>query len=638
MNNTNLESALKSLTAISIAIIAMTSSLVQAAVPVQFPLNKDARVVDRGLAPQDEVRTVTLSLAVKDLAAMEAYAASTVDPASPNYQQFLTPAQVGARFGQDATAVAQVVNFLRAQGLTVTKVYQNKLLITARGTNAQLAAVFGSPIHTFAALGRTYEAPLGKAGVPAQLAGVVRGVHGLNTRPLARSNARRQPKAGVALGESRVVPERIPTPNAAATGTPGDYTTLDLANQYNITPLYKAGITGAGRTVGIATLAGYRQSDAYAYWDALGLKVGRQRITDVLVDGGPDADAGPDSEASGETIMDVEQAGGVAPGADVRVYLAPNTDAGFLDMFAQAADENIVDALSVSWGSPELANEPAALDALHAVFLQAAIQGIPVIASSGDAGAYDLNDSRVFPYPDCTTALSVDSPASDPLVLAAGGTTLPHTRQRTHGSTTVSQERAWAWDYLRDYAVKYYGQAFYYANLFPVGGGGGVSSGWSRPSYQAGLAGVANTAPAQALICKAALLGLPGTGYQLAGTLPANYAGRNLPDVSLNADPYTGYLVYQGGWQSGNGGTSVVSPQLSGILTLISGGRNKRIGLAQASLYAAFKAKGYGPGSPFRAITAGTNLFYASKANYNPATGLGSLDVANLARTLGVQF
>jgi kumamolisin len=629
---------LKALTAISIAIGVLASSLAQAATTsTQMHAVKDSSTVDLGLAPQGEVRAVTLSLTAKNLAALEAYVASTVDPTSANYRKFLTPAQVGAQFGADAATVAQVVNFLKASGLTVTKVYQNNLLISAKGTNAQLAAVFGSPIHTFQQLGQTYEAPLSTAAVPAQIAGVVKGVHGLSGRPLMKSNALRQVNAGAAAGESRTTPSKIPTPAAAATAVPGEYTTADLANQYNITPLYKAGITGAGKTIGIATLAAYRQSDAFAYWNSLGLKTDPNRITDVLVDGGASDGYGVGTGGAGETTLDVQQSGGVAPGANMRVYIAPNNDVGFLDVFAQPIDENVVDTLSISWGSPEIANDPAAMAALHMVFLQAAAQGIPVIAAAGDAGAYDIN--RSYTYPDCTTQLTVDFPAADPLVLAAGGTTLPHTQVHKYGNITVPQERAWAWDYLRDYFVKNYGQAYYYTNLFPVGGGGGVSVNFARPSYQANLSGVANSAAGQSLYCKAAFLGLPGnTTYDLAD-LPANVAGRNLPDVSLNADPYSGYSVYQdGSWGSGSGGTSFVSPQLNGIFTLISAGKNGRVGLLQPQLYSAFKAKGYGAGSPFRAITAGTDFYYPSKASYNPATGLGALDVANLARTLGVSF
>ena len=636
-----MESALKALTAISVAIGMLAASLVQAATPTQFHVDSDPRIVDLGLAPQGEVRTVTLSLAAKNLAEMEAYAASTADPASPNYRRFLTPAQIGARFGQDATSIAQVVNFLKAQGLTVSKVYQNNLLITARGTNAQLAAVFGSPIHTFQGAGATYEAPLGGAGVPVQLTGLVRGVHGLSSRPVVHSNAIRLPQAGFASTDAQLAPSRVPTPGtaAAAIAAPGELTPYDLAKLYNITPLYKAGITGAGKTIGIATLAGYKQSDAYTYWNTLGLAVDPHRITDVPVDGGPSPGREAGSPDAFETTLDVQQAGGVAPGANMRVYIGASTEAGFIDTLAQPIDENVVDTLSFSWGGAEAFSGADIFDALHLVFLQAAMQGIPVIVASGDSGAYEINNPRnIFRYPSCTTVLSVSYPAADPLVLAAGGITLPFTLQLPGGTISVPQERAWGGDYARDYALKNGGQAFYYQNLFPQGSGGGVSFQQPRPAYQAGLAGIANTAAGQTLLCKASVINEPGTNYLPLGTIPANVAGRNLPDVSLNADPSSGYLAYIGGWYANGGGTSFVAPQLNGIFTLIAAGRQSRLGFLQPQLYAAFKTMGYGAGSPFRPVTAGTNLFYAGKPAYNPATGLGSLDVANLAHTFGVQF
>ena len=627
---------MKTLTAITVAIGLLTSSLAYGATTsTEFKFDRDARIADLGLAPQSEVRQVTLSLAVRDSAAMEAHAASLVDPSSPNYRKFLTPAQVGALYGQDATTVAQVVNFLKAQGLTVTKVYANNLLISAKGTNAQLAAVFGSPIHAYQSLGRTWEAPAGATALPANLAGIVTAVHGLNGRPLFRSNITRQPASGVATGESTLVPSRVP--GAMAASLPGEYTVLDLAAKYNVTPLYSAGVTGAGKTIGIATLAGYRQSDAYAYWNALGLNVAPNRITDVPVDGGPLPDDGPGSDGAGETTLDIQQSGGVAPGANIRVYLAPNEGNGFLDMFATAVDENVVDTLSVSWGAAEIFNSGAELAAYHAVFVQAALQGIPVIAASGDSGAFDIN--RNFPYPACTTLLSTDHPASDTAVLAAGGTTLPHTQVHRYGSITIPTERAWAWDYLRSYISQYYGQTTYYTDYFAVGGGGGVSVDFGRPAYQGGLAGVATSAAAQSLYCKASVLGDPGPGYEYLIDLPAGVPGRNLPDVSLNADPYSGYLVYfEGQWGAGSGGTSFVAPQLNGIFTLIAAGRNSRLGLLHPQLYGAFKTYGYSATSPFRAITAGTNLYYKSTNTFNPATGLGSLDVANLARALGVNL
>ncbi|MEP7099059.1 MAG: S8 family serine peptidase, partial [Burkholderiales bacterium] len=335
---------------------------------------------------------------------------------------------------------------------------------------------------------------------------------------------------------------------------------------------------------------------------------------------------------------DVEQSGGVAPGANMRVYIAPNTDQGFIDLFSKAVNDNLVDVLSVSWGSPEVFYDTSALQVYHVIFQQAAAQGIPVIAASGDAGAYDIN--RSYPYPYCSALLTVDFPAADPYVLAAGGTTLPNAAPHKYGVVTVPTERAWGWDYLKDYITTYYTQTLYYTDYFEVGGGGGVSSVYAVPSYQAGLPGLQKTATAQSFLCGPAVT---GAGYQDLLDLPANVAGRNLPDVSLNADPYSGYSVYaNGGLSSGSGGTSFVAPQLNGILTLISQGiaatasnPKGRVGMPAPQLYQAFKSLGYGAGSPFKAITAGDNEFYKSTATYNPATGLGSLDVDALATTLG---
>ena len=596
-------------------------------------VGSDPRIVDQGVAASTDVKSITISLAVRNKAALDAAVAAVADPKNANFRKFITPAQFAATYGQTPAAVAQVVSYLQSKGFTITQVHANNLLISARATNAQIAAAFGSPVHTYALGASTWQAPAAKPVMPAAISAIATGVTGLSTRSSFHSHAAAIPHAGALAGDA-VQPTVVPN-GAIATDTPGSYTVGDVAAKYNVNPLYAKGLTGAGKTIGIATLAGYNQSDAFAYWDAVGLTVDPNRITDVAVDGGPLAKDGPGSEGAGETTLDVEQSGGLAPGANMRVYLAPNTDSGFIDVFAQAIDENQVDVLSVSWGAPEIFNDDATLATYDAIFEQAALQGIPVIAAAGDAGAYDIN--RDYTYPDCTTLLDVDFPASDPNVLAAGGTTLPNTFQHKYGPVTVATERAWGWDYMKNYIVTYYGNALYYADYFAVGGGGGVSVDFLKPSYQAGIAGTATSASAQSLLCSPAFLGAPGTQYIDLVDMPAGVAGRNLPDVSLNADPYSGYLVYQGGWGSGSGGTSFVAPQLNGILTLISSGLPGRVGPINPQLYAAFKAKGYAAGSPFKAITAGDNEFYKSTASYNPSTGLGSLDVAALATALGVK-
>ncbi len=585
----------------------------------------DPRIIDNGVAAATDVKSISVGLAVRNKAALAAAVASVGDPKSANFRKFITPAQFAATYGQTPAAIAQVVSYLKSKGLTVTTVHANGLLISAKGTNAQIAAAFGTTIHNYSLQGVSYQAPAGKAVIPASIAGIATGVSGLSNRASFHTHGAKIPSTGPLAGDVAVVNGAAAVPPSG----PGSYNVLDLAAKYNVSPLYAKGLTGAGKTIGIATLATYDQSDVYAYWNQLGLAISQDRITDVVVDG-PAGNDGAD-----ETTLDVEQSGGIAPGANMRVYIAPNTDSGFIDVFAQAIDENLVDVLSVSWGNPEIVNDGATLDTYDAIFSQAALQGIPVIAATGDAGAFDIN--RSYDYPDCTTLLGVDFPASDPNVLGAGGTTLPNTVQHLHGPVTVTTERAWGWDYLKTYIETYYGTDLYYHSYYTVGGGGGVSVDWALPSYQQNLAGVQTSAAAQSLICSDAFLGAPDTGYTDLIDMPSGVPGRNLPDVSLNADPYSGYsLFFGGGWHTGSGGTSFVSPQLNGILTLITSGLPGRVGPINPQLYAAFKTQGYAAGSPFKAITSGDNEYYKSTARYNPATGLGSLDVNALATTLGV--
>jgi subtilase family serine protease len=590
-------------------------------------VSADPRVVDLGAAASTDVKNITVGLALRNKAALDTFVASVGDPTSANFRKFITAQQFASLYGQTPAAVAQVVSFLQSKGFTITQVHANNLLVSAQGTNAQIAAAFGTTVHNYSLLGVAYQGPATKPVIPAALASIVSNVAGISNKSNFLKHTAVVPNTGALAGDVK--------PSASIGNAPGSYTVTDLAAKYNINPLYAKGLSGAGKTIGIATLAGYNQSDAYAYWSQLGLSVSPTRITDIKVDGGPLAKDGPGSEGSGETTLDVEQSGGVAPGANVRVYLAPNTDAGFIDVFSKAINEDLVDVLSVSWGSPEIVYDTDTLSVYHGIFEQAAAQGIPVIAAAGDAGAFDIN--RSYTYPACTTLLSVDFPAADPFVLAAGGTTLPNTVQHKFGPVTVTTERAWGWDYLKNYIVTYYGSDLYYADYYTVGGGGGVSVNYALPSYQTGLTGVQKSASAQSLLCSPAFLKASGTAYQDLIDMPAGVAGRNLPDVSLNADPYSGYAVYQGGWATGSGGTSFVAPQLNGILTLISSGLSGRVGQINPQLYAAFKKYGYGTGSPFKAITVGDNEYYNAAASYNPATGLGSLDVSALAKVLGVQ-
>lgn len=589
---------------------------------------------DLGVAPDTDSKDIMVTLALPDRAAAEAFVASTADPKSPNFHKFLKPEEFAARFGQSQAVIDRVTTNLATQGITVTKVYGNKLVLAAHGTNARLAAAFNSPIHAFATESGTFQKPVGRIAIPAVLQDVVTHVSGLSTEAIYHPHLRTVPAEATSL---QLTSEQIAAADPAAApvaGTPGTYSVMDLAKQNNITPLYNQGITGTGVTLGIMTFATFNPADVSAYWQWAGLtgaQSSASRITTINVGTGQTANG------ADETTLDVEQSGGVAPGAKIRVYVAPNTDAGALALYTQAITENLCDTLSISWGEGEVFYDPAVdLPPYDALFIQAAAQGTPITASSGDEASYDINASNIFPYPNYNSILTVDYPSSSPYVVAAGGTTLPVTLKLTKGTIVNATERPWAWDYLRAYITVNSGLAAYYANDYPVGGGGGVSVVYPVPAYQQGLAGVVTSSSGQTMFCFSSPTKKSGAIQCTPGTeivsLPAGYAGRNTPDVSMNADPETGYaLYYNSKWTLGYGGTSFVAPQLNGIFALLTQKLGTRVGWPHPQLYSLFRTLGHGPTSPFKAITSGDNLYYAASPNYNPAVGLGALDVGNLA-------
>jgi subtilase family serine protease len=395
----------------------------------------------------------------------------------------------------------------------------------------------------------------------------------------------------------------------------------------------------------------------FAYWSSLGLKVDPKRLDIVYVDGGPGAPS--DVSGSLETTLDIEQSGGIAPGAKIIAYLAPNTNQAFVDVFAAAIDANQVDTLSISWGSWEwfdnLENSPvtdpstgrtvSTTEAVHELLVRAAIQGQTVFTAQGDGGAYDANNDLgcLGPYsasqPDsCSLTLSVDYPGSDPAITSAGGTTLPGLQQYCLNSActelynvNLPHQRVWGWDYLIGFCNAI-GQTPIECGIFPGGGGGGVSVAFLQPWYQFATVGVQLSQPGQVFQAGSGIVEADGIGGFFA--LPAFFPGRNVPDVSFNADPETGYVVFYTSNVTGYGeepfwgGTSFVAPQLNGVSALYGQYVHGRLGLLNPLLYSAQHQRRAAPLNP---IAYGDNWFYKGREGYSPAVGLGTLDVANFA-------
>jgi len=591
---------------------------------------------DVGPSPAADTISASIILKVRNPDLLDAFVALSQEPLLPTYHRFLSVDQFADLFAPSKAEVATITKFLAANGITVTEVFADRLVMHATGTVAAFSQAFAMEMHQFTTpSGKSFRHPIRNPQVPVLMRDLLLVVGGFSTlsgnfHPMLH----RASEISSLIGAPAPQPV-LPHGGATATGSPGSFTVGDFANNYNVNPLYNAGITGRGRTVGIVTLATFDPQDAFTYWSEIGLNVDPKRFTQVHVDGGGG------TNGSDETALDVEQSGGLAFGAKVIEYDAPNTDQGFIDLFYKAASDNLSDTLSCSWGQPEIDFEPGLnggvdfrpeLVAFHQAFLELAAQGTSTFIAAGDAGAFDINRSGfelAFGLPSSNT-LTVDHPAADPAVTAAGGTTVP-VSLLFQGATTalvVPTEQVWGWDYIQNFFVAQFGPQFQNF-IFPVGGGGGVSVEFGRPLYQLGTGGIQNSPSGQSFSID---LG-DGNGLQDLFDLPANFRGRNVPDLSANADPETGYLVQSGGnLFAGVGGTSFVAPQLNGVTAVLSQAAGTRLGLMNPMLYRFAKLKG--ASAPITDITAGDNWFFNGTPGFDPGAGLGVPNVANLAAAI----
>lgn len=332
--------------------------------------------------------------------------------------------------------------------------------------------------------------------------------------------------------------------------------------------------TGSGQTLALFELAGYTPSDITAYESAYSLPA--VPLQNVLVDGY----SGAPGNGADEVTLDIELQIALAPGAaKILVYEGPNSSKGVVDTYTRIATDNLAKSVSTSWGAAERSSSSTTSKGENTAFQQMAAQGQSIFAASGDSGAYDNGSS-----------LSVDDPASQPYMTGVGGTSLT-----TNGAGgAYSSEKTWNG-----------------GSISNGGGGGGISTAWAIPSYQSGVAGSAASKGSATM--------------------------RNVPDVSLDADPNTGYSVYYSGKWYIFGGTSCAAPLWSAFAALVNQQRAANglgtLGFANMPLYALANTTIYS--TDFHDIADGsTNLFYPAVAGYDDATGLGTFNGANLLADL----
>ncbi len=515
-----------------------------------IPPRVQAHAVSLGALNTDEHVHAIFTLPVRNQAELEKLIQRLHNPNDEYYGKYLTSEEFIEKFAPSQEDYDKVINYAKGQGFTVTGTHDNRLLLNTSAPAGTVEKAMDITLHQYEYKGgRKFYAATIEPAVPASIAAVISGVVGLNNAGQWRTHYHQL--------------KNNATSNASPSGPGGGFSPHDIAVAYNLTGI---SANGAGQSVATLQLGSYLASDINTYTTTFGLPPAKMH--NVLILGGP-----TDPTPNGETTLDAQLVLAMAPGCDLYMYMAPNSNQGVVGAYNKMATDNIVKSISTSWGLGEDETDSQTLQTQNTIFMQMAAQGQTMYAAAGDNGAYD----------DQNSTLVVDDPASQPYVVGVGGTTL------TVDSTTgiYLSEAVW--------------------NDREGSGGGGVSKIWPIPSWQTAVA----------------------TTY--------SKTNRNVPDISLNADPEKGYAICLNGSWTMFGGTSCAAPLWAGFTALINqelaANQKPPLGFANPKLY----ALGTDPTASaqvYHDVTSGNNLFYPAGSKYDNATGWGTPNCQNLLQAL----
>ena len=615
------------------------------------PLAKAA--MDEGLVDNSKTlagMTINFRRTAAQEASLQALLQAQQTPGSPNYHQWLTPAQFGQQFGMSSADLAKVSDWLQQEGFTVNSVAQSNNAISFSGTVANVERAFQTQIHSYSLNGEKHFANATNISIPAAMAGTVSSVRGLDDfRPKARVQfARKSASATNAHFTSGITGDHFIAP--------GDFAVI-----YDMNPLYTAGDTGKGLTIAVMGQVDIVLADITDFRGAAGLPVNNPTVVTVP---GSTPETVADDEANSaddlvETDLDLEWSGGVATAASIILVNSADVFTSLQYAIQNQINGITVPIISQSYGACESSIPTANLTTYESWLAQANSQGQTVVLAAGDTGAADCDDSTP-PETVATQGLAVDYPGSSVYVTDLGGS--EYTGDGTAQNPQTGSGQYWSANGSNDVltSVKSYIPEMVwndttYAIQPTVGGGlsaggGGASQLWNKPSWQTGVAGI------------------PADGK------------RDVPDVSLNASPYHDPYLYctqiqtvgsggafvsscqatsfrisdpgqsDDGGLTAAGGTSFAAPSFAGLLAVIEQKMNTTLGLGNINpaLYSlAANATTYA--SAFHDITTGNNevpcatgspncptsgtleIGYAAGTGYDQASGLGSVDGNNLA-------
>ncbi|HWF37167.1 MAG TPA: S53 family peptidase [Candidatus Acidoferrales bacterium] len=637
---------------------------------------------DRGAAaaslPMEHMQLV-LTRSADEETALETLLAQQQNPSSPNYHNWLTPEQSGQQFGASDQDVQKITAWLQSQGFHVNEVAKGRGTIDFSGNAGEVQQAFHTSIHRYVmADGVERWANSTDPQIPAALAPVVAGVHSLNSFPRKPMSHRAHPN--VTLGGNC----NGNNTNCYAVG-PTDFATI-----YNSQALLTAGVNGSGQTIAIVADSDINSADVNNFRSLFGLSaVNLQRIIPTSSTN-PGIQNNSNNSDEVESVLDVEWAGAVAPGATIDLVLAPTTNTAFGGDTAAIyiVDNNLAPILSYSYGACELALGTSGNLFYQNLWSQAASEGITVLVSTGDSGAAGCDDPNQNLPADF--GLQVNGVGSTPFNIAVGGTDFNDFSNPTTywNNSNSSSGLVSAKSYIPEIAYNdSCANSVIYTNvlnfssaeagcnssaantdkfLAPAGGSGGVSNCTTNST-------TGTTVNLNASSCSG---GYAKPSWQTGVGVPAD-GKRDVPDLSLFAGDGTiqnFYLMCQSDQNTNNaactstpllqgvGGTSVSVQAFAGITALINqqtGGRQGNFNPTLYSLAAAQSASSCNStsnpstacvfydttvgtvamdcdaGTPNCVVnTTGDSIGILSGFNagvgFDLATGLGSVNIGNL--------
>jgi pro-kumamolisin-like protein/Big-like domain-containing protein len=556
---------------------------------------------------------------------------------SASYHQWTTPEQFGVRFGAADADIQTAAAWLQSHGFTVASVGKSKQFIEFSGNAGQLRDAFHTAIRQYSVHGEMHYANATEISVPAALAPLVRGVSPLN-------DFRAKPYVKVAGRGlySRATKRATPLwtiPNPFGTSNPNAFLLApeDFATQYDLTPLYEAGVNGTGQTIGIINESNIDVSLVNDYRQLFGLP---SNPTQVVIDG---TDPGTLNGVDVEAYLDVELAGALAPNATVNLYISDGGD--LQDPLALAAiravEDNQASVLSVSFGQCESILGNAGNQFWSSLWEQAAAQGQTVFVASGDTG----------PYCNGELFMAVSGFASTPWNVAVGGTDFFYSDYATGGASATT-----LWNQSNDSNLGSLKAPLPEQVWNDPFGLDIISNGLQRNEIFAGGSGASSCSFISASnVCS----GYAKPNWQAGPGVPADGV-RDIPDVSLfasNGANLSAYPIcaFEGECIAGangqtevlfTGGTSASSPAMAAIMALVDQ-KYGRQGLANFTLYPLAQQHA----AAFHDITLGSNdspcqsgstdcaqnangffatTIYSAGPGYDLASGLGSIDANEL--------